>query len=92
YHTTRTDVLAADLRLDDVFVTGAHTAWYYAPGAYLREYIGVLTYRLPLNIGVGIFCVVAAVAMAWATSRVGCHPRTPAPLQCGVTTPWTAVP
>lgn len=71
YHTTRTDVLAADLRLDDVFVTGAHTAWYYAPGAYLREYIGVLTYRLPLNIGVGIFCVVAAVAMAWATSRVG---------------------
>lgn len=71
YHTTRTDVLAADLRLNDVFVTGAHTAWYYVPGAFLREYIGVLTYRIPLNIGVAVFGLLAATGMAWLSLLAG---------------------
>ncbi|SER72319.1 Uncharacterized SAM-binding protein YcdF, DUF218 family [Propionibacterium cyclohexanicum] len=67
YHATRTDVLAADLGLGSIHVVGAPTAWFYAPGAFIREYLAILTYRWPLNICVAVASVLIIVILRFAT-------------------------
>lgn len=44
YHAVRTAILASDMTVPWA-VAPAHTARYYVIGAWLREYVAVMTYR-----------------------------------------------
>jgi uncharacterized SAM-binding protein YcdF (DUF218 family) len=58
YHAGRAALIARRLELD-ADVSGARTAWYFVPSAFLREFVAVLTYHPWVN-AVGL--------LAWAAT------------------------
>lgn len=60
YHVGRAALLTRSLGLD-ADVTGARTAWYFLPSAFLREFVAALSYHPWLN-AAGLLAWVAATA------------------------------
>lgn len=61
YHVGRAALICRRLGLD-ADVSGARTAWYFVPSAFLREFVAVLTYHPWVNaIGLTLWAGVSAV-------------------------------
>ena len=60
YHAGRAALIARRLGLD-ADVSGARTAWYFVPSAFLREFAAVLTYHPWVNaVGLAVWACVSA--------------------------------
>jgi uncharacterized SAM-binding protein YcdF (DUF218 family) len=61
YHVGRAALIARRLGLD-ADVSGARTAWYFVPSAFLREFVAVLTYHPWVNaVGLTVWAAVSTV-------------------------------
>ena len=69
YHVGRAALLSRRLDLD-ADVTGAPTAWYFLPSAFLREYLAALTLHPRINLaGLGVWIAGTAFFFAYAAPR-----------------------
>jgi uncharacterized SAM-binding protein YcdF (DUF218 family) len=60
YHVGRAALICRRLGLD-ADVSGARTAWYFVPSAFLREFVAVLTYHPWVNaVGLTVWATVSA--------------------------------
>lgn len=71
FHILRTAILARTLQLD-AEVTGARTAFYYWPSAFLREFIAILVANKWINIAACL--ALAALPLLAAAVSGGFHP------------------
>ncbi|TQM64999.1 YdcF family protein [Humibacillus xanthopallidus] len=61
YHVGRAALICRRLGID-ADVSGARTAWYFVPSAFLREFVAVLTYHPWVNaVGLTVWAAVSAV-------------------------------
>ena len=61
YHAGRAALIARRLGID-ADVTGARTAWYFVPSAFVREFAAVLTYHpWPNALGLGAWTALSAI-------------------------------
>jgi uncharacterized SAM-binding protein YcdF (DUF218 family) len=67
YHVFRTAVLCRRLGLT-VNVTGCHTAWYFLPSAFLREFVALLVQYKRTNIAAGALLVATFLVLVRVTA------------------------